>query len=92
MLPEWLAPYLPAITAVLGVLISWALKTDSSAVAWFKELNGWSKIGTLLVIALIYGALIHFGLGQDLVDGVMQVLLLMLGTQVGYVMNPGGKG
>lgn len=88
---EFLVPYLPAITAVLGVLISWALKSDSSAVAWFNELGGWGKVGTLVGLSVVYGAVVHFGFGQELVDGVMQVLILFLGTQVGYIAKPSGS-
>lgn len=88
MLPEWLLPYLPAITALLGALLSWALASDSPLVGWFRALSGWGKVGSLVGLAVLYGALVHFGFDQELVEGVMQALLLLLGSQVGYQLLP----
>jgi len=92
MIPEWLLPYLPAISGVIGLLVSWALKSESQnkIIAWFNALKGWGKLGVLAGLGVLYGALIHFGLGQELVDGVYQIILFLLGTQVGYQTKPSG--
>jgi len=89
-IPEWLLPYLPALTGVLGVAISWALKSDSPLVGWFKSLNGWGKLGALAGIGVLYGAVLVLGFDQSVVSGGMQVLILLTGTQVGYVSKPAG--
>ena len=90
-LPLSLIPYLPALTGLLGLVISWALKSGSPLVAWFAAASHWGKLGVLAGIGALYGAVLVLGFDAAIVDGLMQVLILLTGTQVGYVALPGAK-